>query len=183
MIVSWASTLVLSFIGLVVYIVALVVQRLLLSPIAHFPGPKLAAVTWWYQFYYDVLNRGSYLFKIQQLHSIYGPVIRINPSELHVMDPDFLEILYAGYGHKRDKWDFDTQAFRTGGATLTTNSHDLHRIRRAALSPFFSKATVRKLQPLVDVKVDQLLDRFTEFQGTQYILVANHIFAAFTNGT
>ncbi|KAH8805423.1 cytochrome P450 [Xylogone sp. PMI_703] len=165
----------------VLYVVSLVIQRLVLSPIAHFPGPKLAALTWWYQFYYDVIKRGQYLFKIQQLHSIYGPVIRINPCELHVVDPEFMDVLYAGPGRKRDKWDFDTQAFRTGGATLSTNSHDLHRIRRAALNPFFSKTTIRKLQPLVDGKVDQLLERFAECQRAQNVLVANHVFAAFTN--
>lgn len=33
--------------------------RLYMSPIAKFPGPKIAAATWLYQFYYDVIKRGS----------------------------------------------------------------------------------------------------------------------------
>lgn len=57
--------LIVSYIGLIIY-------RLLFSPIAGFPGPKLAAATGWYEFYYDVLRRGIYLFEIEKMHQRYG---------------------------------------------------------------------------------------------------------------
>ena len=47
-------------------------QRLFASPIAHIPGPKLAAFTFWYEFYYDVVQKGRYEWKIKQLHEQYG---------------------------------------------------------------------------------------------------------------
>lgn len=56
----------------VAYLVGLAVYRLYLSPIAKFPGPKLAAVTRWYEFYYDVVLRGQYSNRIAELHKIYG---------------------------------------------------------------------------------------------------------------
>lgn len=59
-------------IALVVYAVGLVAYRLYLSPLANFPGPKLAAATLLYEFYYDVICRGQYTFKIKQLHDEYG---------------------------------------------------------------------------------------------------------------
>lgn len=46
--------------------------RLFLSPLARFPGPKLAAATLWYEFYYDVVKQGQYTFKIKELHERYG---------------------------------------------------------------------------------------------------------------
>jgi cytochrome P450 len=167
---------------IIIYAIALVIHRLYLSPIAHFPGPKLAAATWSYQFYYDVVLQGKYMFKIKQLHDKYGPVIRINPYELHVIDPDFLDVLYTGHSHKRNKWTYYTGVLGTPGASMNTNSHDLHRIRRSALNPFFSKASIRKLQPLVDAKVDQLLERFADLQKSEDILIVNHASSAFTNG-
>lgn len=48
------------------------VYRLYLSPVAKIPGPRLAALTFWYQFYYDVIKRGQYTRKIVDLHQQYG---------------------------------------------------------------------------------------------------------------
>jgi hypothetical protein len=57
---------------LLVRLVALVVYRLYLSPISKFPGPWLAASTLWYEFYYDVIKRGSYTWEIGEMHKKYG---------------------------------------------------------------------------------------------------------------
>jgi hypothetical protein len=46
--------------------------RLVLSPIADFPGPRLAALSFWYEFYYDVILQGRYTWKIKELHERYG---------------------------------------------------------------------------------------------------------------
>ena len=88
---------------MLLYCTLLATYRLYLSPIAHFPGPKLAALSLWYEFYHDVVRGGQYCFKISELHDQYGtnpfifcsfpgskctgPIIRINPYELHVRDP------------------------------------------------------------------------------------------------
>lgn len=57
----------------VLYGISLVLCRLYLSPLSRFPGPNLAAATYWYEFYYDVWLRGQYTFKIIELHKQYGP--------------------------------------------------------------------------------------------------------------
>ena len=57
---------------LFIYLVALGIYRLHFSPIAKFPGPKLAALTLWYEFYHDVVRGGQYIFKIDELHEQYG---------------------------------------------------------------------------------------------------------------
>ena len=54
---------------LVVYVAT---WRLYLSPISKFPGPRLAALTLWYEFYYDVIQGGMYIWGIERLHKIYG---------------------------------------------------------------------------------------------------------------
>jgi hypothetical protein len=59
-------------VALVAYIVSGVFYRLYRSPIAKFPGPKLAAATLWYEFYYDNILKGQYTFKIMELHKQYG---------------------------------------------------------------------------------------------------------------
>ncbi|KAL4954540.1 cytochrome P450 [Aspergillus filifer] len=165
----------------IIYLTTLAIYRLYLSPISHFPGPKLAALTWWYQFYYDVVLQGRYMFKMQSLHAQYGPVIRINPCELHVADPEFMDTLYTGHSRKRDKWAFYTGVLGTPGAAMNTNGHELHRVRRSALNPFFSKMSIRNLQPLVDGKVDILLERLGRVASEGGIVNVNHAASAFTN--
>ncbi len=56
----------------IVYIVLIAVNRLYFSPLAKFPRPKLAALTFWYETYYDVLKGGCYVWKITELHEKYG---------------------------------------------------------------------------------------------------------------
>jgi hypothetical protein len=48
------------------------VLGLYIAFIKKFPGPKLAAATLWYGFYYNVILRGQYTFKIKELHKQYG---------------------------------------------------------------------------------------------------------------
>lgn len=54
------------------YFCYLTVARLLLSPLARFPGPKLAAWSNCYEFYYDVIRQGRFTEHIQALHRRYG---------------------------------------------------------------------------------------------------------------
>lgn len=54
------------------YLISLAVYRLWLSPLAKFPGPKLAALTLWYELYYDIYCEGQYTFQIIRMHEKYG---------------------------------------------------------------------------------------------------------------
>jgi hypothetical protein len=53
------------------------VYRLYFHPLSKFPGPKLAAASTLYEFYYNVIQGGRYLFVIEELHRKYGTNIRI----------------------------------------------------------------------------------------------------------
>ena len=57
---------------ILLYILGGALYRLYLSPIAGFPGPKLAAITYWYEAYYDIIGKGRYIFEIEKMHRKYG---------------------------------------------------------------------------------------------------------------
>ncbi|KAF2871559.1 cytochrome P450 [Massariosphaeria phaeospora] len=142
-------------IAFMLYSICLTLYRLVLSPMAKFPGPKLAAASMWYEFYYDVIQHGQFYKEIERMHSIYGPIVRINPHEVHVRDPDWYNELYAAGGRRRDKSGWFVG--RSGGQSIFgTVHHDLHRLRRSALNPFFSKSSVAALEPLIQDKVNKL---------------------------
>lgn len=58
--------------GLLLYGIGLVLYRLYLHPLCKIPGPKLAAATYWYEFYQDVILDGNYIKDCPKLHAKYG---------------------------------------------------------------------------------------------------------------
>ncbi|KAK3639089.1 hypothetical protein LTR56_012638 [Elasticomyces elasticus] len=156
-VLTWAAA------ALVAGAVLLILYRLLLHPLAGVPGPKLAAASAAYEFYYDCILGGKYHFKIEELHRQYGPVVRINPWEVHINDPPYWDVLYSNSSKlDKDKWFYGGFVSTDPGATVATPSHDLHRIRRGAMSSYFSSANVRKLEPVVLSRVQKLCDRLEE---------------------
>ncbi len=56
----------------IVYVILLFLYRAFFDPLSRFPGPKLAAATLWYEFYYDVVKKGRYTWEIARMHEKYG---------------------------------------------------------------------------------------------------------------
>lgn len=138
-----AAAALLATLGLITY-------RLYFHPLARFPGPKLAAATKWYEFWYDVLlpPGGQFSARVERLHDQYGPIIRINPQELHIRDPDMFEQVYAS-GTKRDRW---YNAARMTGKTrdsFSTIPHDLHRRKKVANAPIMARRAVNAKESVV----------------------------------
>ncbi|KUL83802.1 hypothetical protein ZTR_06649 [Talaromyces verruculosus] len=161
-----------------IYLCGLTVRRLYFSPLAGFPGPKLAAISKWYEFYYDVVLRGQFTFQIQRMHKEYGPIVRINPFELHIEDSSYWDELYTG--HK----EYERYAWMSGrfGANTTTSStvkSDLHSIRRAPLNPMFSKRSITRFEPIVHEKVELLSKQIAAYKSSGRVLCFNDAFNAF----
>ena len=98
------------------------------------------------------------------LKSATGPIVRINPYELHIDDPDFYDEVYSGPSKRTNKWDWSAKMFGNTLSMIGTVPHDLHRLRRAALNPYFSKQSVTHLEPVIKSLVDALCQRFREAQ-------------------
>ena len=114
-----SSFAIISLISTGLYVGILSIYRLYYAPVAGFPGPRLAALTFFYEFYYDVWREGQYTWKIQALHKQYGqylfglvalalighghlgPFVRINPYEVHCNDPEFFDVLYVSSAKRR----------------------------------------------------------------------------------
>lgn len=154
------------------------IYRLWFHPVAAFPGPKFAALTYWNEMYHDIFRTGNYINEIRCMHEKYGPIVRINPEELHVSDPEFYQSLYApsleGKGGqeekkalKRHKWSRYVRLDGGGESGFGTTDHDLCKLRRKPLEPYFSPANVRKLQGLIVGKVDYLCQKLEETQEAQ----------------
>ena len=68
---------------------------------------------------------------------------------------------------------------------MLQTGHDQHKTRRAALSRYFSTASVRRLQPIITERVQTLIERlrgFKDSKGDAGVIRGGYAFAAFTNG-
>ncbi|KAH6972094.1 trichodiene oxygenase [Ilyonectria sp. MPI-CAGE-AT-0026] len=157
---AWRYPLLLAIIWLL-HTATLVVYRLTWHPLASFPGPVLSRASYVYEFWFDVILQGRYTRKISSLHKKYGPIVRINPNELHCNDPSFIDVVYAHGKEKRNKSDHYLAAMPWGLrlASVGTEDHDHHRLRRAPVTKFFSRSQIIKRESIFHEKIQHLCDK------------------------
>lgn len=61
-------------VSFVLYQICLVAYRLFFHPLARFPGPKLAATTFWWECIQDLFagQGGEYMNQVEAMHDKYG---------------------------------------------------------------------------------------------------------------
>ncbi|KAK0115636.1 hypothetical protein ONS95_000093 [Cadophora gregata] len=151
--------------ALVVYLCAVILGRLFFHPLSKIPGPKLASITRSYIFYYNATGGSRFYLQVEKLHEKYGPIIRIAPYEIHLSDPENHEKIYRA-GSKYTKEPTFYAAFGCETAAFSTPSNSLHRTRRAALNPLFSRKRVLDLEDVVQSKVAKLDQRLRDAAST-----------------
>lgn len=178
----WWLILVFTAVYWFVHVVYTVVYRLCFHPLRHFPGPKLAAATYWYEVYYDWFGgpyRGRNSWNIEKLHERYGPIIRRAPDELDVVDSDWFDVLFAS--GRRDKYNREAvEGGDASGLIQLTRDRNRHKHRKWALTRFFSKRSVVQLEPSIVEKVERLSSGVEVFMNDKRILHATDAFGALT---
>ncbi|KAL8676784.1 MAG: hypothetical protein Q9186_006732 [Xanthomendoza sp. 1 TL-2023] len=153
-----------------VYVLSLYIYRAFFDQLSHIPGPKLAAATLWYEFYYDVVKKGKYTWEIWKMHEKYGPIVRISPYEIHINDPEYIDQVYPGSTVRTEKYPWSMKMFGLKHGFFVTLDHDLHRIRRNAFAHYLSVASLRKLEPGIQSVVDTMVRRLHEIKGTGKVI-------------
>ncbi|KAI8159330.1 Cytochrome P450 monooxygenase alt3 [Colletotrichum sp. SAR 10_70] len=158
----------LSFWGLIFFYVACrSFYYLYLSPLRHYPGPKLWAVSrlpWNY-----VNMKGRITWKIRELHEQYGPVVRIAPDELSYTSGAAWKKIYGQRSPEFPK-ALDGRGIApaklNGHKTLMTETQERHARLRRAINPAFSEKALREqeyyFQNHSDNMVRQLMRRCKE---------------------
>ncbi|PHH87959.1 hypothetical protein CDD83_8173 [Cordyceps sp. RAO-2017] len=173
-------------------------HRLFLSRLAKFPGPRLAAASSWYEAFFD-LRSANFPDVLQSLHSRYGPIVRVNPWELSILDPDFYDSVYVSAAKRRTTLIAGARAglgmsgrprilVRPKGtgttdepdAISTTSSHEVHRMRRKAVEGFFSKQSVIRMESRIHDEVSSLEDKLRSLDATGTVVRLDHAFTCVT---
>lgn len=148
-----------TLVALLVYLSIRTIYRIHFHPLSHIPGPKLAAATYFYEYYFDLVKSpgGQYIYEVDHLHAKYGPIVRINPDEVQLNNIEWYPTVFSAHSAgRREKYEPMIRANGSPGAVSSAVAHELHRVRRAALNPFFSKTAVRRLEPVIRSRVEVL---------------------------
>ncbi|KAI1869857.1 hypothetical protein JX265_003309 [Neoarthrinium moseri] len=163
-----------------VYRASVVVYRLFFSPLAKFPGPILAAATSWYEAFFDLWSQ-NFPDVLSDLHDVYGPIVRVSPTELSIRDAEYYNDLYVLGGKRRTNLIAGNRAgLGMSDAIATTVPHELHQLRRKAVENFFSKQSVTRLESRIHHEARSLDEKLLRYAGTGTIVRLDHAFSCVT---
>lgn len=103
----------------------------------------------------------------------------MNPREVHISDLKFLDQIYST-SSPRNKDEITTKTLAMTLSLGGTCEHEIHKGRRAALTPFFSKPAVTKMEPFVVGKVNQLCQLFEKAQSQGVPVNLRDVYFAFS---
>lgn len=143
--------------------------------------------------------KGQFSFHIQELHKkcgnylpaspnavqhivVYfacpGPIVRINPDELHIEDTDYYDGLYSRT-HRLYKYEYGAERFGNSTSVFTTSGHDIHAHRRAPLSPMFPKRAIVNFQTVIREKLKILCKHIAKYKESGGVFNVLDAYAAF----
>ncbi|KAF4997554.1 hypothetical protein FGRMN_3759 [Fusarium graminum] len=162
----------------IVYWTGIVIYRLTFHPLAKFPGPFLCRTSWFYQVYFEAFLSGRMLERLPALHEKYGPVVRINPGEVHIKDPVVFHQIYK----QNTKFTKDPVAYTLGVPNAISMLFDIdeHKKRRETLNPSFSKRRILLLEDLMYEELEKVMTRAMPYIERKEPLPIQDAFYCFT---
>jgi cytochrome P450 len=110
-----------------------------------------------------------------------GPIVRISPDEVHINDPSFADTFFSSSSSvKLNKYDYHQHQFGMPESTFNTIDADLHKLRRSALSPFFSRRSINALEPILVEKVNKVCSRLQEWKENKTPMDLRLLFSCMT---
>ncbi|KAI0970956.1 cytochrome P450 [Xylaria arbuscula] len=178
---TWSHIILLMSLCTLLYALILTVHRVYLSPLASIPGPFLAKVTHWYEFYYNVVHTGKYYEKIRELHEQYGPVVRVTPEEVHVMEASaYNEIFVVGAVRNTNSYPRFSDGTGFEDMTAISVTHAAHRRLRMPLDKLFARNNILGIESRVTDRVTRLCNRLGSYQGTGEVVNLTNALSSLT---
>ncbi|TEB35527.1 benzoate 4-monooxygenase cytochrome P450 [Coprinellus micaceus] len=167
------------------YLTVLAARRLFFHSLSRFPGPRLASLTSLYKSYHEVFRGGKWLHHVDELHKLYGGVVRVGPNELHFNDPKvYGKIFSISAQFAKDPAFYACFGVDTSTFGLADPEHA--RLSREIMSIYFNRRAILQLEGIIQSKVDKLVglvssrqcpsDMFYAFRCATMDIIATHCF-------
>ncbi|KAJ9504293.1 hypothetical protein LTR99_005777 [Exophiala xenobiotica] len=148
--------IVLALLCAVTSLAAVVLYRLFFAPLSKFPGPKITAVTQLWMMYHEF--KGDRTVVIDQLHSRYGPVVRVSPDEVSFNNYEGLREIYGIKSTFSKSSFYDLFVYYNTRNTFTSLDKPNHSAKKRLVADRYTKSYV--MQPSVADKVREHASAF-----------------------
>ncbi|KAF7194721.1 Cytochrome P450 monooxygenase, partial [Pseudocercospora fuligena] len=132
--------------------------NLYLHPLRKYPGPLLARATGLWYIYH--LCNGSLTQATSDAHTKYGKIIRVGPRDLDYTDPRAWSDIYGHLGASENAKDSRELIFESDEVDIVGAPRMKHSALRRLLAHGFSDKALRDQQPVIQLYVDQLIQKF-----------------------
>ncbi|RDW68064.1 hypothetical protein BP6252_09460 [Coleophoma cylindrospora] len=132
------------------------VYRLYYHPLSEVPGPVLARISGWPNWYYA--SKGNRHIELNRLHEKYGPRVRFAPNFVSINTPNGLKEIYGTRSSNIVKSDwYRCIHYFAGGyqSTLTIIDPVRHSKKRRLLSHAFSDSALGSIEQNIIKQIDK----------------------------
>ncbi|KZT11556.1 cytochrome P450 [Laetiporus sulphureus 93-53] len=142
-------------------------------PMAKHPGPIMCKISKIWLTY--IVTRGKLHIYLRQLHETYGPIVRIGPNEISVVDVELIPYILGPDGMpKGPLWDGRRIAGRLGtkdarGNMIAARDKRVHAEARRVWNRAFTPASVKAYEPIIIHCLEELMDRLKEAAAEEMV--------------
>ncbi|RMZ72790.1 averantin oxidoreductase [Pyrenophora seminiperda CCB06] len=145
----------------IIYSILSALYNLYLHPLRNFPGPKIRAASEWPYFW--SLFRGYAPQYMLDLHTQYGPVVRVAPNELTFNTAGAFRDIYGQKKQEQAELTKDKKYISgMGEPTLLHSDKEYHAYLRKMMAPGFSDGALRKQEVVVKEYLGLLVEKLEE---------------------
>ncbi|KAF9020120.1 cytochrome P450 [Hymenopellis radicata] len=131
-------------------------------PLANIPGPKLSRLTKLYSVY--IAYTGQQHIRLKNLHDEFGPIVRIGPNEISVIDVASMKDVLGSSGLPKSPFYTSRIAKGGSGSLLLTNGHE-HATRRRRWARAMTSASLKSYQDILLIRTNQLVEKLNALSG------------------
>ncbi|TLD16085.1 uncharacterized protein PgNI_00529 [Pyricularia grisea] len=147
-------------------VLAVALYRLFFHPLAHVPGPRLAALSnVWYG---RQVCSGRMLQLGKILHRQYGPVVRVGPNEVWLNSEEGFKQVYISTALQKPKVDWRLQPhFPDTLDLLSERDMRRYRLQRRLIGQVYQPANLRKFESVIEDVLDQVVAQIRTLGGAE----------------
>ncbi|CZR50296.1 uncharacterized protein PAC_00168 [Phialocephala subalpina] len=142
---------------------SIVLYRVYLHPLRHYPGPKLSRITkieWFFR-----ARDGHFYLHVNKLHKKYGDVVRVGPNDIAFCDPSDTPLINGPLSKMAKGAHADGSPWAKARSVTFVKERAEHRARRRIWDQGFTTAALQQYEPRIASLLERMSDQFASRIG------------------